>query len=72
MITQTQFPHRVVDHPTVWITLSDGCKLAARLWLPEDSGDAPVPAILEYLPHRKRDGTVEHQIHAFAKARLFG
>ena len=34
-------------------------KLAARIWLPEDAEDNPVPAILEYLPYRKRDGTVE-------------
>jgi putative CocE/NonD family hydrolase len=38
---------------TVWITLSDGCRLAARLWLPDDT--APAPAILEYLPYRRRD-----------------
>jgi putative CocE/NonD family hydrolase len=39
----------------VWITLSDGCKLAARIWLPEGAEAAPVPAILEYIPYRKRD-----------------
>lgn len=39
---------------TVWITLSDGCRLAARLWLPPE-GTGPVPAILEYLPYRRRD-----------------
>lgn len=38
---------------TVWITLRDGCRLAARLWLPE--GEGPFPAILEYLPYRRRD-----------------
>ncbi|HKY94983.1 MAG TPA: CocE/NonD family hydrolase [Kiloniellales bacterium] len=38
---------------TVWITLSDGCRLAVRLWLP--AGSDPVPAILEYLPYRRRD-----------------
>jgi putative CocE/NonD family hydrolase len=38
----------------VWIDLDDGRKLAARLWLPEAR---PAPAILEYLPYRKRDGT---------------
>lgn len=41
----------------VWITLSDGCRLAARLWLPENALHDPVPAILEYIPYRKRDGT---------------
>ena len=40
-----------------WITLEDGCRLAARIWLPEDAEERPVPAILEYLPYRKRDGT---------------
>jgi putative CocE/NonD family hydrolase len=39
---------------TVWIALSDGCRLAARLWLPPE-GTGPVPAILEYLPYRRRD-----------------
>jgi predicted acyl esterase len=33
--------------------------LAARIWLPDDAVENPVPAILEYLPYRKRDGTYE-------------
>jgi len=33
--------------------------LAARIWLPDDAEQNPVPAILEYLPYRKRDGTYE-------------
>ena len=37
--------------------LRDGTRLAARIWLPEDAETNPVPAILEYLPYRKRDGT---------------
>jgi putative CocE/NonD family hydrolase len=41
----------------VWITLSDGCRLGARLWLPDAASTNPVPAILEYIPYRKRDGT---------------
>ncbi len=41
----------------VWITLSDGCRLGARIWLPDSAADEPVPAILEYIPYRKRDGT---------------
>ena len=40
-----------------WIPLADGTRLAARIWLPEDAEKHPVPAILEYLPYRKRDGT---------------
>ena len=33
--------------------------LAAKIWLPDDAEQNPVPAILEYLPYRKRDGTYE-------------
>jgi putative CocE/NonD family hydrolase len=46
---------KVEEH--IWITLSDGCRLGARLWLPETARATPVPAILEYIPYRKRDGT---------------
>src|SRR6201994_3983103 len=55
----TTFPKavRVIEH--VLIPLQDGTTLAARIWLPEDAERDPVPAILEYLPYRKRDGTYE-------------
>jgi len=53
----TQFPRKVRMIENAWIPLSDGVKLAARIWLPEDAEDKPVPAILEVLPYRKRDGT---------------
>ena len=42
---------------TVWIPLADGTRLSARLWLPEDAEQTPVPAVLEYIPYRLRDGT---------------
>lgn len=38
--------------------MADGVRLAARIWLTENAEKSPVPAILEYLPYRKRDGTV--------------
>src|SRR5690625_7468793 len=37
--------------------MADGCRLAARIWLPADAERTPVPAVLEYLPYRKRDDT---------------
>ena len=43
-----------------WILLADGTRLGARIWLPEDvwrGDEPPVPAVLEYLPYRKDDGT---------------
>ena len=47
----------IEDLPDIGITMSDGTRLSARVWCPVDAGDDPVPAILEYLPYRKRDGT---------------
>jgi hypothetical protein len=46
---------RELEH--VWIPLSDGTRLGARIWLPEDAEEHPVPAILEYIPYRKADWT---------------
>ncbi len=43
----------ILEH--VWIPLSDGIRLAAKIWLPEAAPLKPVPAILEYIPYRKRD-----------------
>ncbi|MDX1487676.1 MAG: CocE/NonD family hydrolase, partial [Acidiferrobacterales bacterium] len=51
------FPRVVREIENSWIPLSDGCRLAARIWLPEDAEASPVPAILEYIPYRKRDFT---------------
>ena len=45
----------IVEIENVWITMSDGCRIAARIWLPADAERAPVPAILEYIPYRERD-----------------
>lgn len=55
--TIDQFPHAVEELENVWIPLPDGIRLAARIWRPEGAAAAPVPALLEYLPYRKRDGT---------------
>ncbi|HMB74825.1 MAG TPA: CocE/NonD family hydrolase [Kiloniellaceae bacterium] len=51
------FPRPVREIEHCFIAMKDGCRLAARIWLPEDAEADPVPAILEYLPYRKRDGT---------------
>ena len=55
----TAFPAPCASSSTRLIPLKDGTMLAARIWLPEDAEQNPVPAILEYLPYRKRDGTYE-------------
>jgi hypothetical protein len=61
-----------------WIPMRDGTRLAARLWLPDDAEQTPVPALLEYLPYRKRDGTAErdsrthpwYAAHGYASVRV--
>lgn len=57
MQIKNTFPNeiRVIEH--VWIPMRDGKRLAARIWLPVDAEQHPVPALLEYLPYRKNDGT---------------
>ena len=50
-------PRKVRPIETVWIPMSDGVKIATRIWLPEDAEQNPVPAIMEYIPYRRRDDT---------------
>jgi uncharacterized protein len=42
---------------TVWITMPEGARLAARIWMPKNAEATPVPAILEYIPYRRHDRT---------------
>src|SRR6266536_2087431 len=75
-------PYRIAQRPVnnvrtiahAWIPMSDGCRLAGRVWLPDDHDAAPVPAVLEYIPYRKNDATVERdaQIHPYFAARGYG
>ena len=55
----TQFPYEIREIEHVLIPLRDGARLAARIWLPTDAVRNPVPAILEYLPYRKRTVTYD-------------
>ncbi|MDY6840850.1 MAG: CocE/NonD family hydrolase, partial [Pseudomonadota bacterium] len=50
-------PERVRHIEHQWIPMPDGTRLAARIWIPESAGQSPVPAIFEYIPYRKRDGS---------------
>lgn len=53
----TSFPYQVIEKENVWIQMKDGTKLSARIWMPESAPEEPVPAIMEYIPYRKRDHT---------------
>lgn len=55
----SDFPRKTTENADLGIVMDDGCRLSARVWMPEDAAAYPVPAILEFLPYRKRDGTVE-------------
>ncbi|MFD1858958.1 CocE/NonD family hydrolase [Aeromicrobium camelliae] len=46
-----------VDVRDLWIPMPDGVRLHARVWLPRDAEQQPVPALLEYLPYRLDDWT---------------
>ncbi len=59
MTIRTRFPHKVREIENFWIPMSDGARLSARVWMPEGAEASPVPALLEYLPYRKDDGTVK-------------
>ena len=67
MKSVAKFPRKIREIENAWVTLRDGCHLAARIWLPEDAEQNRVPAILEYIPYRKRDGTVvrDHLTHPY-------
>jgi hypothetical protein len=54
---RTAFPHPITEIENTWIPLADGTRLAARIWMPEGADADPAPAVLEYLPYRKDDGT---------------
>jgi len=74
----TDYPHAIREIPHVEVPMPDGCRLAARIWMPEGAEAAPVPAILEYLPYRKNDFTTERDAsmqpylagHGYAVIRL--
>jgi len=55
MRTVEDFPYAVREEANVWIPMPDGTQLAARLWRAQSA--TPVPAIVEYIPYRKRFGT---------------
>lgn len=67
---------RVIEN--VFIPMRDGARLAARIWMPPGAERHPVPAIMEYIPYRKRDlsrgrDTVNHPYmaaHGYACIRV--
>ena len=61
----TDYPYDVIDEPTVWITMADGVRLAARVYRPDTT--KPVPVVVEIIPYRRQDGTlpVDERMHPY-------
>ncbi|MER7193025.1 CocE/NonD family hydrolase [Streptomyces flaveolus] len=60
----THLPCTTKEEEHVVVPMSDGVRLSARIWRPTSSDQEPVPAVLEYIPYRKRDLTsVRDSIH---------
>ncbi|PFG39850.1 hypothetical protein ATJ97_2368 [Georgenia soli] len=59
MRTVTSLPYQVQEVEHLWIAMSDGTRLAARMWLPVSAVAEPVPGVLELIPYRKRDLTAQ-------------
>ncbi|MEV8564418.1 CocE/NonD family hydrolase [Streptomyces sp. NPDC051322] len=59
----SNLPFATIDED-VTVPMSDGVHLSARIWRPRSSDAEPVPAVLEYIPYRKRDLTsVRDSLH---------
>ncbi|GAA4614515.1 CocE/NonD family hydrolase [Saccharopolyspora hordei] len=73
-----ELPHAVKEEEQVWVPLSDGTRLAGRIWRPTSSDTHAVPAVLEFIPYRQRDLTarrdsINHPYlagHGYACARV--
>ena len=74
MTIRTEFPHAITTQDDIGIPMPDGVRLSARLWLPVDALASPVPAVLEYIPYRKRDGTLprDEMMHAYFAGHGYG
>jgi len=42
----SKFPHKIIEHADMPIIMSDGCRLSARVWMPEDAERNQFPVIL--------------------------
>jgi putative CocE/NonD family hydrolase len=65
MKTDHPLPQTIQETEHLEIPMPDGTRLAARVWMPEGAASRPVPAILEFIPYRKNDKTLERD-HARA------
>ena len=77
MRVATALPHSVRVIENIFIPMTDGQRLAAKVWMPEDAERTPVPVIMEYIPYRKRDSARRDELthpyfagHGYASVRV--
>eukprot|EP00899_Mesostigma_viride_P022307 jgi/Mesvir1/3260/Mv16397-RA.2 len=58
VVRMSELPYEIRTTGHLWIPMSDGTRLAATLWQPENA-KGPVPAVVEVLPYRRGDNTLE-------------
>ena len=65
VVIRQEFPFGVEVIDPYWINLADGTRIAATLWKPKTKDK--VPAVVEMIPYRRRDGTVfrDLEIHPY-------
>ncbi len=65
MTERHDFPFQVEVTDPHWIALADGTRIASTLWRPVTANK--VPAVVEMIPYRRRDGTVirDFDIHPY-------
>lgn len=70
MTIRNDLPLPLVEFEDMGIPMPDGMRLSARVWMPADAATRPVPAVLEYIPYRKRDGTTprDEMMHPYVAA----
>jgi len=69
---QTSAQASTTVHEDMRIPVRDGITLSARVWMPAGVDRAPLPAILEILPYRKRDGTAARDASTHAEFACYG
>jgi predicted acyl esterase len=55
MLIAESLPFEIRMSDDVRIPMPDGIDLVARIWRPLESDANPVPAILEFVPYRRRE-----------------
>ncbi|MGF7158836.1 hypothetical protein FHS85_000446 [Rhodoligotrophos appendicifer] len=73
MASSNEPSQAIETRDTVFVPLSDGTRIAATIWLPQTAEMDPVPAVIEMIPYRRRNGTIfrDANMHPYVAAHGF-